>query len=182
VTSALSQLREELERVGWTFRDDIAISELDGLFSCSYAALGVLVTPSMEEAVRRWTACQGEMASLRGEVAIGSERDLYLLILIPELASDAMNYLPAIINDTHVCRKLVLELRGRRIREALDDIPLVAMKDAAEAGTVSDKMPGSSNTLPLPEILLVDLAKRSPSKVLELMLDGTYGETSSDAP
>lgn len=181
MSSAVSQIREELERAGWSFRDDISVSQLDGLLSCSYAALGLLIAENARDAADRWTACQAEIASLRSNPAIGSDRDLYLLILIPEIDAYAMDYLPAIINDTHVCRKLVLELMGRHIPDALKDIPFVAMERLSEDPAEANRTPACSADLPLPDALLADLSKRSPSKVLDAMLAGTYDNGSSDA-
>lgn len=177
MNSAINELRETLRSAGWIDLSTGTLQYLDLLLRRSFAVVGVLFSAEAADALQRWLPAQAELSEL-GQ-SLGRHYDLYLLICVPEIDEPTMNQLPAVIGDTHVCRKLVVELRGRPLDEALLDVPLIVWR-------TPDSGPDDLDYAPLPEstispVLLDDLGRKSPARVLDAWLEGQYGRPKQDA-
>ena len=170
MSSDISQLKDVLLASGWEDRADLAIKELDGILCRSYAVVGLLWVSSAKIAIERWLQAQTEFSELR--TTLGRDRDLYLLICMQEIEEDAMEELPMMVNDTHTCRKILVELRGRSVEEALSDVPILYWKQSNE--NVSESEDIAPESLPIPRQVLGDLGKKGASRILDSLLAGEY--------
>ena len=176
MNSVVRTIRETLCASGWVDMTVGTSRHLDLVLKRSFAVVGVVFSARGHDALQRWILAQGELAEIRE--SIGRNHDLYLLICLPEIDSATMDQLPTVIGDTHVCRKLVVELRGRSVDEALLDVPLLLWQ---ALGNGSDDIGyvelAESSISPL---LIDDLGMKSPERILEAWLDGRYDRHEDD--
>ena len=66
------------------------------------------------------------LGRLRDKKDVGMKKDLYLVFFIREFDAKEIQDLRDVINDTHVCRKICLELNGHSLKETLNDIPFLS--------------------------------------------------------
>src|SRR5258707_295765 len=119
---------EELTRLfasaGWAAlptKESLIHLGFTGVYVSTYAAVGVLILPSSEKVVTHWTDYQEAMIQIRKEDSVGSEKDLYLLFIVQWIDANDASRLQEILDDTHVCRKLLIERKERALSEALYD-------------------------------------------------------------
>lgn len=176
---------EEITRLfvsmGWTslpLRESLINSRFSGVYVSGYAAIGVLLLSNSEEVITGWTDYQETMLHIRKQETVGSEKDLYLLLIVPKIDPNDASQLQPILDDTHVCRKILLERKDRSLIETLADSPFLGLnvtdnKTVAETRSLAEEL--GSQILPIP--LLRDLATRSPRFVLSRAIQGEYGAT-----
>lgn len=167
----IRELTDALTAAGWSLQQEPPLRSLDSVLTCSYAAVGLWFVPDAKTAIRNWIVAQAEFAELRP--SLGRDRDLYLLICVNHIEADAMNELPSVIGDTHVCRKILLEIRNRRPKDALDDVPLLFW--SGPNGDAPDRRDIPGDDSHLPPRLLDDLGRRSAARILDAILAGDYG-------
>jgi hypothetical protein len=180
----MSQETEELTAVfttqNWTALPMTgSFVELDfaGVFISAYAAIGILDLQNSQEVVGRWADSQEAMLGLRKLKEVGAERDLYLIFLVPTVERESAAQLQSILNDTYVCRKMILEKRARSLKETLGDSPFLGIGGAGIKSGNESSGPGEdlgSRTLPIQ--LLQDLACRSARFVLSRAIAGKYAQ------
>jgi|GEM_PF-6469025 len=168
------QVSEIFRSAGWK---EISLSEemekagLDGVYVCDYAAVGLVISSTMNDVLQCWADCQVQISDLRKHEAVGLDKDLYLTFIFPEIDTTALDALQSIINDTHVCRKICIERRERTLKEALTDTPFFKVVDQEKQ---LPEAPIDFEDHGLSQQLLEDLARRSSSVVLQKLLSGEY--------
>ena len=178
-------MKEDIVQVADVFKEadweEIPLSDkmkqagLSGIFVSSYAAVGVIIADSTNEVLASWTECQSQMSDLRENKAVGKNKDLYLLLIVSDIDESMLPDLQTVVSDTHVCRKICIEQKGRALEEVLMDTPF--LKVVGHEEETEDQMPGVAVDLAshgMPHQLLEDLARRSPKKILEQLLAGKY--------
>ena len=163
---------------GW---QEIALSEdmreagLDAIYMNNYAATGVVISSTISDVKAIWIQCQAEMANLRDKKDVGTEKDLYLVFFIREFDAKEIQDLRDVINDTHVCRKICLELNGRSLKETLNDIPflkLISQTESKSPEVTVEKVPEQE----LPPEVENDLSQSAAETILDNLLAGKYKE------
>jgi len=178
-------MKSDTEQIAYLFKeanwDEIPLSNemekagLNGIFLSAYAAVGVVIASSTSDVVTCWTDCQLQMSDLRENQAVGKNKDLYLIFIVSDIDVSALFDLQTIVSDTHVCRKICIERKGRALEEALMDTPF--LKVVGQEKEKDDQLPDVAADLVSHGIshqLLEDLARRSPKKILERLLAGKY--------
>ena len=138
-----------------------------------YAVIGIILSPEVNNIISGWTELQGYMLKFQ-EVAKGKLRkDLYLVFIVPHIDSSQLHSIEAIINDTHVCRKICIEQRERSIKEALNDCGLIATDlDVVKPKTLESI--GQDGNQEISKEILNDLRTRSEKTIFEKLLDNGY--------
>ena len=185
-------MKDDAEQIAPVFKeaewDEVSLSHdmekagLNGIFVCGYAAVGVVIAGSASDVVSCWTNCQLQMSDLRENKAVGMKKDLYLIFIVPDIDVSGLSGLQTIANDTHVCRKICIERKGRTLEEALMDTPF--LKVVGQAKETDTKAPDAAVVLSehgMPHHLLNDLSSRAPGTILDRFLAGEYkNEVKSD--
>lgn len=177
MTDLRNQLRGALRSAGWEDCSDLEPTVLDFVLRGSYAALGMVVAVDAASATKLWIEAQTELAELRS--LLGRQLDLYLLICVPEIEEEALDSVSEMINDTHVCRKLLVEVRGRSAEDALSDVPILFWPGSNESAEREWQNPLSEAHIPA--TLLDDLSRRGAGRILDKLLAGEYEGRSPDA-
>ena len=164
---------------------DMEKAGLNGIFVSGYAAVGVVIAGSTSNVVSCWIDCQLQMSDLRKNKAVGMEKDLYLIFIVLDIDVSELSGLQTIVNDTHVCRKICIERKGRTLEETLMDTPF--LKLVAQQERKDSQVPNAIAELPkkhgMSRRLLDDLSSRSAGAILEKLLSGAYkneGEYNED--
>jgi len=55
------------------------------------------------------------MSDLRENKAVGMAKDLFLIFIVLDIDVSELSGLQPIVNDTHVCRKICIERKGRTL-------------------------------------------------------------------
>jgi len=174
MTENLGKLEEVLSKAGWLpFPVSLELpSKNCAFFTCGYATAGFILDSNAQAASLLWQPMQGIMVELRSNSLIPSGKDLYLVVMVPEISGELVPAFQQIVNDTYVCRKIVLEMRGRTLPEALAELPIFSTRPEAGAKAIQE---AERRVAPrLPQELLDDLARRSATVVLERALAGSY--------
>ncbi len=188
-------MKSDTEQIAYLFKeanwDEIPLSNemkeagLNGIFLSGYAAVGVAIASSVSGVVTCWIDCQLQMSDLRENQAVGKNKDLYLIFIISDIDVSALFDLQTIVNDTHVCRKICIERKGRTLEETLMDTPFLKLVDHDEK--IDSQVPNAVMELSkkhgMSNLLLNDLSTRSAGAILERLLSGTYknkGESNED--
>jgi hypothetical protein len=159
------------EKRGWRkIRDDATLP----VYVNDYAAVGFSVAAKADEIIDGWAGWQTVLLQLRKQPDVGYQRDLYLIILLGDEDPEILMSLQPIIDDTHVCRKIVFPQRGRTITETLIEEPLfqVVGATATDADTSAQ-----INDLTLDNQVITDLAKKSALTIFDRLLAGQYRRT-----
>lgn len=164
---------------------DMEKAGLNGIFVSGYAAVGVVIAGSTSDVVSCWTDCQLQMSDLRENKAVGMEKDLYLIFIVLDIDVSELSGLQTIVNDTHVCRKICIERKGRTLEETLMDTPFLKLVDHDEKidSQVPNVVMELSKKHGMSNLLLNDLSTRSAGAILESLLSGAYkneGESDED--
>ena len=167
-------LSNEMEKAG-----------LNCIFLSGYAAVGVAIASNVIDVVTCWIDCQLQMSDLRENQAVGKSKDLYLIFIISDIDVSALFDLQTIVNDTHVCRKICIERKGRTLEETLMDTPFLKLVDHDEKidSQVPNVVMELSKKHGMSNLLLNDLSTRSAGAILERLLSGAYkneGESNED--
>lgn len=161
---------------------DMEKAGLNGIFVSGYAAVGVVIAGSTSDVVSCWTDCQLQMSDLRENKAVGMKKDLYLIFIVLDIDVLELSGLQTIVNDTHVCRKICIERKGKTLEETLMDTPF--LKVVGQPKKTDTKVPDAGVALGehgMPHHLLKDLSSRSPVAILDKFLAGEYkNEVKSD--
>ena len=116
---------------------------------------------------------QSLLAEMRSSEQVDRVRDLYLVFVLPEIPDGRVSDLQLIANDSYVCRKIVLEQRDRSLSEVVAELPIFCPPSKANDARSIDR---AAEDLGVPGEILNDLARRSPSVVLDRLLRGEYAE------
>jgi len=144
-------------------------------FTCSFATVAFVPLDNAVDVAARWAECQVQFGHLVEQGKAAHRKDLYLVFLVPHIAKEAESGLSVVLGDTHVCRKICVEIRGREFAEVLKELPFVARRS-------SDCPPSAGNVIPLlaavdlASDLKDDLGKRSAPAILKKLLDGKYAQ------
>jgi hypothetical protein len=144
-------------------------------FESGFAGVGVFLAQTAEDAVKNWLDLQAVLAKVRTQRPRGRLKDWYLVFIVPEVKDEDGPGIQDIINDTHVCRKIVLERKERPVPEVLSEIPLFSREKGQTITDSEQSEEAVELSRPgLPPNLLVDLAKRSPAVIIKRSLGGKY--------
>ncbi len=139
-------------------------------YATPYAVMVVASLAAGHNAERVWLQLQDVCISLRQLEQPGRVRDIYLVLIVDAVVSDEEEAWQRILDDTHVCRKVLVETSGRSLREALEDVPLLFhLGTLASSGGVRDlHVDGISDST------LEALCHRSASWIVDrLLVSGT---------
>ncbi len=144
-------------------------SGLVGLFVSTYAAAGVSLPLGVQQLLDTWSRAQSLMAELRDNPKVGKQKDMYLLFLISSIDPNYVEALQGVCNDTHVCRKICIEVGNRDINEVLMETPFFRFRHSNE-----DSPEGSLPIGNISKHIVEDLAKSSKERILERLVGGEY--------
>lgn len=179
-------MKSDVEKIEYLFKEanweEIPLSSemkeagLSGVFYSGYAAVGVVIKSSGYEVITSWTDCQLQMSDLRENKLIGKNKDLYLIFIVSEIDLPEFSDLHIVVNDTHVCRKICIERKGRTVEETLMDTPFLKLvnqdeKIDSQASNVAIEL---SRKYGMSNLLLNDLSTRSAAAILDKLLSGEY--------
>jgi hypothetical protein len=161
------------ENAGWNMVELQDQNDLHAVFTNSYALVGILVADDVEQVLRMWEGAQEEVRELKSSTPALRDNDAYLAIMVPHIDAHT-DRLNEVLDNTYVCRKVCVEIDGKTIEQALNELPFFAVSSG------NDKMPIEAGIEPLehglPEVLLQDLRKAAPDTLLQNLLDGKYRE------
>jgi len=180
----IDEVTKILISAGWQeiiLSEDMREAGLDAIYIDNYAAAGIVISSTTSDVKAVWIQCQAEMAELKTNEKVGTNKDLYLIFIIKEIDPEKIGDLRDLTNDTNVCRKICLGQNDRSLEETLRDLPFIRFVLQAEAESteeVVEKDVGFAQKLP--KKLGNDLARSSASRVLDNWLKGKYGESKND--
>lgn len=169
------QLVEEFSRNGWASIALDAVPRFDGIFHGGFATCAVVLANESSRVVGDWADFQGALAQLRTAGRLDRQKDVYLVFVVDKIETSALGGIQQALDDTRVCRKIVLERKGRSIGDTLNDIPFFSTPGTERpAGEADD---GDLSSLrEIPAEARRDLERRSAEKVLERLIAGEYEE------
>jgi hypothetical protein len=188
-------MKSDSEEIAYLFKeanwDEFPLSNemekggLSGIFLSGYAAVGVVIANNTSDVVTCWIDCQLQMSDLRENQAVGKSKDLYLIFIVSDIDVSELFDLQTIVNDTHVCRKICIERKGRTLEETLMDTPFLKLvhQDARKDSQVPNAVMELTKKHGISDLLLNDLSTRSAGAILEKLLSGAYkneGECNED--
>ena len=170
------KLRMCFEEAGWEARPEELLTDIKyfgGLFSGGFAICAVAICPSSDHAIECWSSLQGALTDLKVKGSIDKSKDLYLLFVVDLVNDDSLGKLHKILDDTRVCRKIVLNRRNRTLADTLDDVPFFRTPGVGRTDTIAisddvDVVSGVSDTVKW------DLERRSAEYILKKLMDGEY--------
>lgn len=149
------------------------VQGFSAIFESVYAVAGIAVLPNIKQAVSSWTEFQGLMLNYRNQPEGNTKKDLYLIFIVPFIDSSQLATIETMINDTHVCRKICIEQKGRSLNEALNDCGFIttihSVLDSSERN-----LSNQASNQGLSEEILNDLRTRSEKTIFEKLLDNSY--------
>ena len=143
-------------------------------YANDYAALGIALVATANEISAGWIGWQSALLQLRKQSGVGDRRDLYLVIVLEDEDPDVLMGLQPIIDDTHICRKIILVQRGGSLTDTLKE---EALFQAASENMVIDEKPSPANAVTLDSQVINDLAKKGIPAIFERLLAGQYRRT-----
>ncbi len=146
-------------------------SSLVGLFVSGYAAVGVSLSRGVSQLLETWPKAQSVMAELRDNPKVGKRKDMYLLFLISDIDLSRIEALQGVCNDTHVCRKICIEVGSRNINDVLMETPFFRFQQSDELLPTGSLPIGG-----ISEKILQDLAKSSKERILERLIGCEYNQ------
>lgn len=176
MTEPHKELAEAFEAAGWEkllpqYPD--ADVTFDGLFSGTFAVFAVLIANAPDSIRTGWTDYQGTLAQLLVDEVIDRKKDVYLVIIVEEVKQQMLEWLHRVLDDSHVCRKICLERRGRDLRETLDDIPFFSTPGTQPA--LDRELPSDGNAIDsIPAMVRRDLERMSAERILEKLVTKGY--------
>lgn len=170
----LRSIQETFQRAGWVDIDIPArgLEPLQAAFKSSYATAGILIADSVDQVLETWESAQEMLRELRNSDPNLRDNDAYLVMVLPRVDMRA-DSLRDVLNNTDVCRKVCVEIDGRTVEKALEELPFFAVSKATDKSTLEAEI--GTSTRDLPELLLEDLSKASAEAVLEGLLQEKYG-------
>lgn len=168
-----SKLRDAFESNGWRWFELETSPEFDGLFSGGFATCAVVLSESASDVVRRWADFQGALAHLKAEKRLDELKDLYLVFIVERVDEASLGSVQRVLDDTRVCRKIILERGRRSLADTLDDIPFFSTpgtKLPADKGDVAQEVTPKGISAEIRQ----DLERRSAQHILERLLSGGY--------
>ena len=81
----LAQIRHFFETSGWTEISPIEDLKEWGkmaIYTCEYAAVGVVIASDADKIIEYWADCQVRMSDLRKHSNVGTKKDLYLIFIV----------------------------------------------------------------------------------------------------
>jgi len=139
-----------------------------------YAALGFTTAATEEQIADGWSRWQAALLQLRKQPEVGDRKDLYLVIVLADENPQALMHVQPIVDDTNVCRKIILPQRDGSVVEALVGAPFFQVVDIGE--NRDDGTEQMSDSV-LNESVMSDLAKRSASTIFDHLLANKYRRT-----
>lgn len=165
-----------LEAAGWRPFLPQELTGLDAVCVSDYAAVGLVAAISFEDAEQRWSEAQAELVGLRLDKRVGRARDLYLVIAIQRMSDDDLASASKITSDVSSSRKLIMEISGRPLREAIEDLSLLAIHDESvgkqngQPDIVSDDMLSFEDS-PVSPAIMEDLAGKGADRIVNELLE-----------
>jgi hypothetical protein len=168
-------VRTEFLNAGWQELIRSAVTEgwLHGLFVGGFAVCGVRIAQSSAEVTEVWPELQALMGELKTEERKDQERDYYLIFVVNRVDDTSLAALQRMLDDTRICRKICLELRGRTLGDTFrDDVPFFSTpgtkSDVGEAFTEDSPLAG------IPDTVQRDLELKSAERILDSLIGGEY--------
>jgi len=163
-----SHVSGELEALGWRTLplSADALGPLGLVVESPVAIAALVLGHTCFQERGAWRRCQGALADLLDQGELPREKDRYLVFIVHEISEADVAELETALADTHLARKLCIELGNESLHEALGgSVVLAGPRVVAEAE--------SSLVGPVvPDAVLEMLRSRSPDRVLESLVDG----------
>lgn len=184
MTEKIHDVKKLFLAAGWeeiSLSADMEKAGLDAVYTDNCAAAVGVISSTISDVKRIWIPCQAEMAELKTNEKVGTNKDLYLIFIIKEIDPEKIGDLRDLTNDTNVCRKICLGQNGRSLEETLRDLPFFGSVLQAEPEPTEEAVEKDFGfAQKLPKKLENDLARGSASRVLDNWLKGRYGESKND--
>jgi len=147
----------------------VSVSDSFAVFSNEYALAGVAPSPNAEHILNRWSELQANLFELKKKAEF-VKRDLYLIFLLEEESPESWKQLQLVMDDTQVCRKIILPVRKRVSTEVLRDASLFQNIGAS----VAEQNATTPLASTLGEALVNDLTKKSAWNIFERLMNNNY--------
>jgi hypothetical protein len=144
---------------------------LQAAFTNSYALVGVLIANDVQQVLRMWEGGQEEVRALKSSTPALRDKDAYLVIMVPNIDAQT-DRLNEVLDNTYVCRKVCVEIDGKTIEQALNELPFFAVNSENDGRPIEGGIEPLEHGLS--EALLQDLRKASADTLLQNLLDGKY--------
>lgn len=167
----LRAIQETFERAGWAAIPLRGLEALQAAFKSSYATAGILISDGVDQILETWESAQEMLRELRNSDPNLRDNDAYLVMVVPRVDVRA-DSLREVLNNTDVCRKVCVEIDGRTVEKALEELPFFAVATTNDKSTLEAEI--GTSTRDMPEQLLEDLSKASAEVVLEGLLQEKY--------
>jgi hypothetical protein len=157
----------ELDRalMSWTRVADTA-TDCDAVYVRKDAVVGFIIAADSAAAHDRWAAAQAALDELR-QSAEHRMKDFYLVFVVHALTKYRLQDLERLLDNPYVCRKLLVEIGDRSVKEALAELGLVLAIDTPSATlrpVIGSDVDGVSAEL------IDKLARQSPPAVADWLL------------
>lgn len=171
-----SHVEKYFKASGWTEEPVQSDQPLNQIFSGNYATVGILIADVVDTILLKWRKCQDYIDTLKDAGRILPAQDSYLLLILPRFDTD-FDELREVLEDTHVCRKICLEIGDRTIEEALMELPFFTSTDKSESSMSEVALAlNDESVYTLSTTVLDELAGSSAEIVLSRLLRGEYDE------
>ena len=169
----LEPISQTFENAGWTTVELPDKKHLQAAFANSYALVGILIAADVEQVLRMWEGAQEEVRELKTSTPALRDNDAYLAIIVPNIDTQT-DRLNEVLDNTYVCRKVCVEIDGKTIEQALNELPFFALSSGNDNIPIEADFEQLGHGLS--EALLQDLRKASADTLLQNLLDGKYRE------
>lgn len=157
----------------WTSDPLDEIAKAAGLvarFECGYAVVSLAFCRAVIELEDRWRALHGAVGDARASDVKRSERDYYLVIVVPRIPAEFFATVASIVNDMRVCRKIVLSADAEDVRELLQLCPFGDLNaDATDSNENADAAIASQAEIEPTEETISELARLGDGNAFELI-------------
>ncbi len=142
-----------------------------GVYVSFFGVVGVVVT-DIRQVIACWMDCQAAMIEFNKTNQNKSEKDSYLIFIVPTIHEDCAQDLEAVLSDTYVCRKICIERGSRSIADAIRDCGLMAFHETRHTknADILNEIIGKE----FPQDLIKDLIGRSPETIIQKIISGQY--------
>jgi hypothetical protein len=157
----------ELDRTlaSWT-RAANTPPDCDAIYVRQDAVVGFIIADDSAVAHDRWAAAQSALDELRQRPE-HRMKDFYLVFIVHALTEPHQQDLERLLDNPYVCRKLLVEIGDRSVKEALAELGMVLAIDTPSA-TLRPLI--GRDVEGVPHELIDRLARQSPAAVADWLL------------
>ena len=106
----------------------------DAAFTRPDAVIAFVFSENPAEAYGRWADAQAELSTFR-QMEDHHLKDFFLVLVIESLTGAGVQEVERLLDNPYVCRKLLIELRGREMRDVVGELlPMTPIRDIGGGG------------------------------------------------